>query len=85
MHSKLLAQKLKMIKETEVKIMCITEYDEAKVLAAQKAEGATEGKLELLIGLVKDKLLSFSEAANRVNMSVSEFEKRTGLKAANYS
>lgn len=47
-----------------------------KVFAQQRNEGA----LEILIGLVKDGLLSLSEAAKRMNMTVEEFERQTGLK-----
>ena len=45
------------------------------------AEGMNKGILETLVGLVKDGLISFAEAAKRANMTVSEFEDKTGLKA----
>ena len=77
--------------------MCITEYNEEKVFAQQreegraegraeghaegKAEGRQEGALEMLIGLVKDGMLSLNDAAKRVNMTVDEFKNKTGLKA----
>ena len=73
--------------------MCITEYDELRTLAEQReegriegkaegrAEGRTEGILETLIGLVKDGILTIVDAAKRANMSVAEFEEKTGLKA----
>ena len=46
-----------------------------------RAEGMNKGILETLVGLVKDGLISFAEAAKRANMTVSEFEDKTGLKA----
>ena len=75
--------------QAEVKRMCITEYNEEKVFAQQreegraegKAEGRQEGALEMLIGLVKDGMLSLNDAAKRVNMTVDEFKNKTGLKA----
>ena len=78
-----------MINKAEVKRMCITEYNEEKIFAQQreegraegKAEGRQEGALEMLIGLVKDGMLSLNDAAKRVNMTVDEFKNKTGLKA----
>ena len=65
--------------------MCITEYDEEKNLAEQreeaKEEGKAEGIIETLASLVKDGLLTLSDAAKRANMTVSEFEEQSGLKA----
>ena len=73
--------------------MCITEYDETKVLAAEREEGRAEGIAEgmakgraegifdTLTDLVKKGILSISLAAQQANMSVSEFELKTGLKA----
>ena len=75
--------------KAEVKRMCITEYDEEKTLnkirkeslEEGRAEGRAEGVLETLIALVKDGLLPLSVAAQRSNMTVSEFEAKTGLNA----
>ena len=73
--------------------MCITEYDEEKNLAEQREEakeegrkegreeGKAEGIMETLVGLVKDGILTLGDAAKRANMTVSEFEKQSGLKA----
>ena len=70
----------------EVKSMFITEYDEARTFAEQKeegreqgleegrAEGRAEGGLMMLVNLVKDGLLTVSQAAEKVNMTVPEFE-----------
>ena len=83
--------------KAEVTRMCITEYNEEKVRnqtleegieigkaegrAEGRAEGETIGTLKTLIGLVKDGLLPLAVAAQRSNMTVSEFEAKTGLKA----
>ena len=45
------------------------------------AEGMNKGILETLVGLVKEGFISLAEAAKRANMTVSEFEDKTGLKA----
>ncbi len=44
-------------------------------------EGIKEGVLKTLISLVKDGVLTITDAAKRADMTVSEFEKKTGLKA----
>ena len=83
--------------KAEVRHMCITEYDETKVLAAEREEGRAEGRIEgraegraegmvsgalnMLTDLVKDGILSIGIAAQKANMSVSEFELKTGLKS----
>ena len=69
--------------------MCITEYDEARTFAEQREEGRAEGReegreegvLATLIGLVKDGILTVVDAAKRANMTVADFEAKTGLKA----
>ena len=54
---------------------------EAKGRAKGRAEGKIEGILMTLVELVKDGILTLSEAAKRAHMSVEEFELQTGLKA----
>jgi hypothetical protein len=49
--------------------------------ARGKAIGEAKGILSTLVGLVKDNILTISDAAKRANMSVEEFEEKTGLKA----
>ena len=39
-----------------------------------RAEGRAEGRREVLISLVNDGLLAFSEAAKRANLSETEFQ-----------
>ena len=61
--------------------MKITEQDinEAKIeaLAEGRAEGKAEGLLLGMLGLVRDGILTISEAAKRAGMSVSEFEEKS--------
>ena len=44
-----------------------------------RAEGRVEGMLVTLAGLVKDGLLTVETAAQKANMSVSDFRSKTGL------
>ena len=44
------------------------------------AKGKTEGILNTLSGFVKDGILTLSDAAQRADMTVAEFESKTGLK-----
>ena len=72
----------------EVKHMCITEYDEEKVFDALRREereigreegreeGMAKGALLTLAGLIKDGILSITDAAKRADMSVEEFRHR---------
>ena len=102
--------------KAEVKEMCLTEYEEERVLAGKFAEGVEKGigigvekgigigvekgigigvekgigigvekgigigRLNVIIELVKDGVLSVMEAARRADMTVSEFEAAAGLK-----
>ena len=62
--------------------MCKKIEDMRKEVAeAAKKEGKAEGILETLVSLVKDGILTLAEAAGRYNVTVSEFEALTGLKA----
>lgn len=60
-------------------IMLLTEYDEIETMKMIERDahrkGMEEGQITLLLGLVKDKLLSITEAAKRLNISESEFQK----------
>lgn len=67
--------------KAEVRNMCITEYDEERTLAEQREEGREEGVILTLTNLVKNGLLTLSQAAETANMTVSEFETKTGFKA----
>lgn len=75
--------------KAEVKHMCITEYDEERTFAEQREEGMAEGMAKgmengffsALTGLVKKGVLTISQAAEEANMTISEFEAKTGLKA----
>ena len=46
-----------------------------------KKESVEKGVLQTLADLVKDGILSLADAAKRANMSISEFQAKTGLKA----
>ena len=46
-----------------------------------REEGREEGILKTLVDLVKDGILTLADVAKRANMSVSEFEVKSGLKA----
>ena len=50
-------------------------------MATARLEGRLEGQLGTLAGLVKDGILSIAVAAERSNMTVPEFEAKTGIKA----
>ena len=68
--------------------MCLTEYEEERVLAGKFAEGVEKGigigvekgRLNAFVELVKDGVLSVMEAARRADMTVPEFEAAAGLK-----
>ena len=63
------------LNKAEVKRMCITEYDEARTLS----EAREEGIVSAFASLVKDGILSISEAARRADMTESEFKLKAGL------
>ena len=73
----------------EVKLMCITEYDEEKTLkgrfeegkAEGKVEGKAEGKIETLAELVTDGIISLVQAASRATMTEADFIEKAGLRA----
>ena len=82
--------------KAEVKRMCITEYNEKRTLdqkieegieiglekgrAEGRAEGKAEGIFETLGNLVEKGYLTLKQAAEEANMTISEFEAKTGLK-----
>ena len=59
--------------------MLLTEYDEVAVHELMKRdfieEGREEGRLSAFVELVKEKILSISDAAKRLNIPESEFVK----------
>lgn len=79
----ILKENLNNIREGEYFDMKITEQDINEAKKEARAEGRTEGRaegfLKALIELVKDGLLSASDAAGKANMSLSEFQKIAGL------
>ena len=52
-----------------------------EVIEGIRNDGIEEGFLKALIGRVKDGILTIADAAKRANMTVPEFEEKTGLKA----
>lgn len=67
----------------KVKIMCLTECDEAKytdfVRAEGEAVGESKGMIKTIIGFFKDGLISEKDAAKRANMSLEDFRKAKAL------
>lgn len=61
----------------------IRDYENEMAIA--RSEGITEGvemgKLNTLADLVRDGILTIADAAKRANMTVADFEAKTGLKA----
>ena len=61
----------------------IAQLDHDAMMASARREGLAQGKaqgaVEALAGLVKDGILSVSEAAKRSNMTVSAFAKQAGV------
>ena len=49
----------------------------AESRAKGRAEGEAKGILKTLVSLVKDGILTLSEAAKRANMTVEDFEKQS--------
>ena len=56
-------------------------YD--RILQEGEARGRAEGILITLIELGKDGILTLAEAAKRANMTVAEFQNKSGLQAEN--
>ena len=46
-----------------------------------REEGKAEGMVSTLVDLVKKKILSITQAAEQANMTIEEFEEKSGLKA----
>lgn len=44
-----------------------------QILTEREQEAEKKGKIEILIALVKDKIISIAEAAKRANMTEAEF------------
>ena len=54
--------------------MCITEYNEAETMRMFEAEGRKKGKLEIVIDLVREGILTVEEGARRLGMAETELE-----------
>ena len=66
---------------SEVKTMCITEYDEEKTLRGRYEEGFEEGRIKTLAELVKDGIITIVQAANLAKMTEEEFIEKAELRA----
>ena len=82
---------------SEVKTMCITEYDEEKTLRGRYEEGLEEGiekgiekgfekgfekgRIKMLAELVKDGIITIVQAANFAKMTEEEFIEKAELRA----
>ena len=62
---------------SEVVNMLFEEYDAERALEIRGQEEYEKGFLKALVDLVKDGLLTLSEAAKRANMTVEDFEKQS--------
>ena len=68
------------VKGKEHVTMCeVLDRVEARGIAKGREEGIKEGTVNVLISLVKDGILSISDAAKRAGMSVAEFKKYTNM------
>ena len=54
--------------------MLFEEYDAEKALEIKEQEGYEKGFLKALVDLVKDGLLTITQAAEQANMTVEDFE-----------
>ena len=77
MPPRLLVKEVKMCNYSDA----ILRMGENKGLEKGRAEGRLEGILESMKNLVKKGRITIEEAAEESNMSVSDFEEKTGLKA----
>ena len=59
---------------SEVVNMLFEEYDAEKALEIKEQEGYEKGFLKALVGLVKNGLLTITQAAEQANMTVEDFE-----------
>lgn len=61
--------------KVEVKGMILTEYNGEEVMNGFKEEAYMDGVVKTLIDLVKEQLLSISDAAQKLNVSEIEFKR----------
>ena len=59
--------------------MLLTEYDEAETMKLFQKEsynqGKEDGKIYMLVSLVKDAVITIPDAAKRLNISEADFQK----------
>ena len=76
---------------TEVKDMCLFEYDQEQAMKSEREEGRIEGRAEgreegreeerentikMMLNMVKDKILTIEEVAKRLGMDVEELREK---------
>lgn len=68
------------VHKAEVRGMMLTEYNEAETMNMFREEGRQEGRqegiLSTLVALVKENLISLSDAAKQAGMSEAAFMKK---------
>ena len=62
----------------EVKAMCLFEYDEEWHIKHERAEAKKEGRMRLLIELVKEGTYTVEQASKKADMTEEEFKKILG-------
>ena len=65
--------------EEEAATIMFTLLDEQKARKFWEEELKQEGGIEMLAGLVNDKLISITEASKRAGLTVADFSKKTGI------
>ena len=60
-------------RKVEVQNIMYTLFDQERINELNNLNARKEGKLEILIGLVKDKIISISEGAKRADMTEKVF------------
>ena len=60
-------------RKVEVQNIMYTLFDQERINELNNLNARKEGKLEILIGLVKDKIISISEGAKRADMTEKAF------------
>ena len=54
--------------------MCLFKFDKEKYEDTLKREAKKEGNLELLANMIKEDIISLKQAAEKMNMTIPQFE-----------
>ncbi|MBQ7487688.1 MAG: hypothetical protein IJT77_09380 [Clostridia bacterium] len=60
--------------------MLLTEYDEAEQMELFKEDGRREGRIKVLVSLVRDGILSIKDATKRAGITEADFEQKMAAK-----